>query len=287
MGSLSRYLAFYRNARYLFNQAKGDTIILQYGSPFSTHIAVLLGYKKSNTYLIEYSTVGIQGFVKQIVWTLLRRKVCGVICPSEEVGEKFSVPYCIVPDYIYTGTDFNFKSSYYDKEYDFCVIGRLNKDKGIIEIISALKGKGCSVLIAGKPDSQEYHNYILQSVKGASNIELHLDYLSEIEYQSYINQSRYAILNYQLEYSNRSSGVVFDTLFAGLPVIGNRCRTLQFIEDNGLGMICDDLNNIDLNLILNESFYNKCLVNIADFCINNKKNSEKLASFIKQNNKYN
>lgn len=286
MGSLSRYLAFYRNARYLFNQAKGDTIILQYGSPFSTHIAVLLGYKKSNTYLIEYSTVGIQGFVKQIVWSLLKRKVCGVICPSEEVGKKFSVPFCVVPDYIYTGTDFNCQSSYYDKKYDFCVIGRLNKDKGIIEIIDALKGKGCSVLIAGKPDSQEYHNYILQSVKGASNIELHLDYLSTVQYHTYLSQSRYAILNYQSEYSNRSSGVVFDTLFAGLPVIGNRCASLQFIEDHGLGMVLDSLNDIDLNSILNESFYNRCLANIADYCKENKKSSEKLASFITLNNKY-
>ena len=286
MGCLSRYLAFYLNARYLFNQAQRQTIVMQYGSPFSTHIAVLLGYKKSNVYLIEYSTVGIQGLFKQIVWTFLKRKICGIICPSEKVGKNFSVPYCVVPDYIYTGEDFKFSSSYYDKKYDFCVIGRLNKDKGILEIINALKNKGCSVLIAGKPDSQDYYNSIYQSACGASNIELHLDYLSTIEYQTYLNQSRFAILNYQSEYSNRSSGVVFDTLFAGLPVIGNRCFSLQFIEDNGLGMVLDNLNDIDVNLILNESFYNKCLANIADYCKENKKSSENLVSFIKSNNKY-
>lgn len=286
MGSLSRYLAFYRNARYLFNQAKGDTIILQYGSPFSTHIAILLGYKKSNVYLIEYSTVGIQGFLKHIIWRLLKRKICGVICPSEKVGKNFSVPYCVVPDYIYTGECFKSSSSFYDKKYDFCVIGRLNKDKGIVEIINTLKNKGCSVLIAGKADCLDYYNSILQSACSASNIELHLDYLSTIEYQTYLSQSRYAILNYQSEYSNRSSGVVFDTLFAGLPVIGNRCASLQFIEDHGLGMVLDSLNDIDLNSILNESFYNRCLANIADYCKENKKSSEKLAGFITLNNKY-
>lgn len=286
MGCLSRYLAFYLNARYLFNQAQRQTIVMQYGSPFSTHIAVLLGYKKSNVYLVEYSTVGIQGLLKQIVWALLKKRVCGVICPTEEVGEKFSVPYCVVPDYIFTGKVFICSSSYYEKKYDFCVIGRLNKDKGIIEIINALKGKGCSVLIAGKPDNPDYYNSILQSANGSSNIKLHLDYLSTIEYQSYLNQSRYAILNYQSEYSNRSSGVVFDTLFAGLPVIGNRCSSLQFVEDNGLGMVLDNINDIDLNLVLNETFYNRCRANIADYCKENKKCTEKIASFIKLNNKY-
>ena len=286
MGCLSRFLAFYRNTRNLFNQAKGQVIVFQYGSPFSTHISILLGYKKSNVYLIEYGTIGIQGLLKKFVWNLLKRKVCGVICPSEEVGKNFSVPYCVVPDYIYTGEDFIFSNSYYDKKYDFCVIGRLNKDKGIVEIINALKGKECSVLIAGKPDNQDYQNSILQSANGVSNIKLHLDYLSTIEYQSYLSQSRYAILNYQSEYSNRSSGVVFDTLFAGLPVIGNKCSSLQFIEDNELGMVLDNINDIDLNLVLNETFYNRCRANIADYCKENKKCTEKITSFIKLNNKY-
>ena len=177
------------------------------------------------------------------------------------------------------------KHESFGKKYDFCIIGRLNKDKGIVEIINALKGKQCSVLIAGKPDNKDYHNSILHSVCDTSNIELHLDYLSTSEYQTYLSQSRFAILNYQSEYSNRSSGVVFDTLFAGLPVIGNRCISLQFIEDKGLGIISDDLNNIDLDSVLNESFYNECLINIADYCKENMKSGEILANFINLNNK--
>lgn len=43
----------------------------------------------------------------------------------------------------------------------------------------------------------------------------------------YLEASKYAILNYSGEYSNRSSGVVFDTLFNGVPVIGKKCQYLS------------------------------------------------------------
>lgn len=270
---------FIINAIELFKQAKGQTIVLQYGSPFSTHIAALLAYKKCNLYLIEYSTDGIRGVVRSFVWSLLKKKVKGIICPNDEIGKSFGVPYCVVPDYIYTGDIQNTSIAFEEKLFDFCIIGRLNEDKGVVETINALKNKECKLLIAGNPDSDSYKSEIQNAIIGAPNITLDLGFLPKEKYDHYIKYSKFAILNYQEEYSNRSSGVVFDMLFAGVPVIGHKCKSLEFIEDMKMGILFDNIELFKPEIAYDERIYNMYINNIIEYRRLHKMYKEKLLSF--------
>lgn len=80
------------------------------------------------------------------------------------------------------------------------------------------------MLIAGRVQEAPLEAELRAVCAGAKNIELRLEYLSEAAYDEAIRQCRYCILNYSENYSLHSSGVVFDILFRGVPIVGSRCR---------------------------------------------------------------
>lgn len=244
--SVFHKLKLFCNSICLFTKAKGRTIILQQSSDVTTHLALALFYwGGSKLFLIRYSCHGINSKLKQFIYTLCRYKIDGIICPDQRVADAYKRPHIIVPDYIYVDkaravTPLPFS----DKKYDFCMIGRISEEKGIVEIAEILAKHDYKTIIAGKPQTQELADKLRQICQNSSNIELVLDYISDEQYYQYLNDSKYTILNYKGEYSERSSGVVFDTLFAGVPVIGCRCKALQFIEANSVGCLYD--SSIDL-----------------------------------------
>lgn len=269
------------NCKILFKEGRGKIIIFQQSSIVTAYLALALFYhRKSKVFIIQYSRTGIDSPLKRTLYRLAKKKIDGVICPNEDVGKAYGLPYVVVPDYIYTG-DANIPTlSFEEKKFDFCIVGRLSPEKGIPEAIRALRDTGYKVLIAGRPQMEKLADEIRDACEGASNIELHLGYIDDKDYLDYIHQSRYSILNYQGEYSVRSSGVVYDMLFNGTPVVGCRCRALNFIEEQGLGMIYDDISNIDYSRLMDASYYQRCQEHIDMYRKNHQQYKKKLIKFI-------
>lgn len=266
------------NARVLFRECRNQTIILQYGNPFSNHIAVLLAYRKCKLYLIEYSIIGISGLLKSFVYKIIRQRTTGIICPNEVIMHKFNIHSCVVPDYIYTNNNVIVENTYSKRKYDFCVIGRITEEKGVIEVVKYLQNTKYKVLIAGKPETEAIRQE-LEHLQ-CDNVYMNLSYISESEYQSYLEASKYAILNYSGEYSNRSSGVVFDTLFNGVPVIGKKCQALAFIEKQDLGVLYNNLSDVDFDSLLKESTHCSFVNNIYAYKEKHLEYRNKLINFI-------
>lgn len=275
-----------KNAIKLFKEAKGQTIVIQQGTVVTAFIAIALFYHRtSKLFMIQYSNEGVRSFFKRVLYKFAKNKIDGMICPSDEIGRAYGIPYCVVPDYIYTGTTENAQPCGAEsKKYDFCMVGRIVEEKGIAEVAEKFTNTPYKIVIAGKVHPKELEEKIKTICSGASNIELHLGYVSDEVYANILSCSRYAILNYQGEYSKRSSGVVFDTLFAGLPVIGKKCSALQFVEDNNVGFLYSDLSDLTedvLKKLMDVSAYNTFKDNIDIYKQKHLEYRNKLCQFIK------
>lgn len=278
-------LKLFCNSICFFTKAKGKTIILQQSSDVTTHLALALFYwGGSKLFMIRYSCHGIDSVFKKSIYTLCRYKIAGIICPDQRVADAYKRPHIIVPDYIYVDkAKAVTPSSFSNKKYDFCMIGRISEEKGIVEIAEILAKRNYKTIIAGKPQTQELADKLCQICHNSSNIELVLNYISDEQYHQYLNDSRYTILNYKGEYSERSSGVVFDTLFAGVPVLGKRCKALEFIEQFNVGYLYNELNdfdNINFSTLITKEIYLGFLENINKYKLVHRDYRNILRSFV-------
>ena len=273
------------NCRYLFRHVDDDDIIImQHASAVTTFLGIALFAKKTNMiYMIQYSTDDIISPIHKLIFKFAKRKIKGLLCPFKKIGEKFKIPYLVISDYLYTGithqtSNPNINSDY---EYDFSIVGRISPEKGVVEVIERMANTSYKVLVAGKTQNNKLKSEIEKAALGASNIELRLEFISDIDYYNYIHQSRYCILNYQGAYTNdRSSGVVLDTIYNGVPVIGHRCRALQFIENKGLGFLYDDIANFDFSSIMKNTFYVDCKKSIGNYINEQKSQINSLKAFL-------
>lgn len=279
--SLINKLKTFRNCRKLFSEARGKTIIIQQSTDVTAHLGIALFYHgDSRLYVIRYSTAGLSSWLKRCIYRFCKYKINGIICPTEEVGHAYGRPYCVVPDYIYTYKEYNNVKPYAERYYDFCILGRIVREKGVIEAIRRLAGTKYRIIVAGKPEDDTLKRELIKARGTQENVTLILSYLSEEDYNRYLHNSRYAILNYSGEYSSRSSGVVFDMLFNDIPVIGQRCKSLQFIEETQTGYLYDDINTVDFEQFSEVSRYNKFIENINAYRNLNNVYRERLINFL-------
>ena len=281
--SFKHKLLTFQNCKRLFKEAKGKIIILQQSSDITCHIALSLFYHGgSKLYMIRYSKAGINTPFKKLIYELCKRKVDGIICPNNEVGKAYGRPYCIVPDYIYINQQDtkNIFSTYEEKKYDFCIIGRISQEKGVVEVAKKFVNTEYKVIIAGKTQTKDLELELQEICSNANNIELRIGYISDEDYLFILQHSRYTILNYQGEYALRSSGVVYDTLFSGVPVIGCRCNALKFAEDAGCGYLYDSLEDFSPRDVLNPTLYKEYIHNIEMYRKSHSTFHNKLITFI-------
>ena len=270
------------NCWHLFRHTKGDIIIFQSVSLITTYIAILLFYYGGNKlFFIQYYSESINSKLKKSLWTLIQKRVNGIICSSDRVGKSFGIPYQVVTDYVYTKKETMQALSYRDREYDLCLVGGIFRDKGQVEALRAFRGKGLKVLIAGKANEEGLEQEIAQIIKEDSNIEAHIGYVSYDDYYRYIRQSKYCVLNYSGTYNDRSSGVVLDIIFNNTPVLGHKCGALQLIADNELGYIYDSLDKIDFNTLFSPDKYDIYCKNISNYLSKQKEYIIELKTFLK------
>lgn len=281
-GKFKNFFRMFFNARKLFSQTKkDDAIIIQQSQPAMILLVLLLtGFGKSNLYQIQYSEEPMRRWYFRMMMKFSKRKIKGLICPNETVGAAYGIPYICIPDYLYNKEEKLKNISYCQRRWDFISIGRITEDKGIMETVETLADSKNSLLIAGMPDAMFDSDKLLNIAKKNECIKISLKYLSDKDFDNYIIHSRYCILNYKGTYAERSSGVVLDTLFKGVPVVGKRCRALQFIEDYGMGFLYDDINKFDFSMVLNESVWNKCVAAIEEYKLLFEGYKQKLLTFV-------
>lgn len=256
------------NSKTLFQQAKGNIIVMQSVAILTTFIAIFLFFNKNDSklFLIQYSTECLNSIWKRLLYNLIKHKINGIICSSEKVGKAFGRPYITVTDYIYIN---NIKkedlSSYDERIYDYSLIGGIYRDKGQIEAVKYLSNKGLKILIAGQIRENGLQEELDKIAQEDPSIKMKLGYVTNEEYHQYIRQSKYCILNYSGTYNERSSGVVLDIIFNGTPVIGNKCGALDLIRSNSLGLIYDDIANFDPFISLNKETHTYYLENIFKY----------------------
>ena len=275
-------IKIFRNMMDLFSHKNENYIIIIQSSAVATALIGIALFKRSQSriYMIQYNTECINSYFKRILFNIAKNKIDGIICPSKEIGEAYGIPFCVVPDYIYTNNKPTVFIPFTEKLYDFSVLGLICEDKGVIDVAKKFKNTKYKVLIAGKPQNENIKKELINICKNSPNIILKFSYLSEEEYDSSIKNSKYCILNYQGAYSEHSSGVVYDILFKGVPVIGRKCKYLNFIEKNNLGIIYDDIQNLNPDTILEPAKYDFFLHEITIYYQKHNKYISELKKFI-------
>jgi len=270
------------NFRALKKMSGNDTLVFQQAALATAIIYIALSRRfKGKVYLIAYDNMSVRSIFKRAFFRLAKKKIDGIICPNDEVGRSFgSLPFCVVPDYIYTGNKTTASLTYQEKKYDFCMIGRIVKEKGIVEAVDHLSKYNCKLLVAGRPDNEDLKNELKKLANGNNNIELHLGYIDDADYKRYMYQSRYAVLNYSGEYSLRSSGVIYDVLFSGLPVIGSKCSALQMVENHNCGILFKNIEDFNPSEILNEKCYDAYRKGIEKYRNSHRGYIEELKTFV-------
>lgn len=256
------------NAFVLFRKVEsGDIVVMQQARPVTSFVGILLFCNsKCSLFSVQYSKHFLSKKIFRLIYNLTKKYISGILCPNDEVGKAYDLPYLVIPDYIYVDKMYDdCNVSYEDKEFDFCVVGRLNKDKGIIEVAKYFRNKKYKLLIAGNVEDISYGDEIIHVCKDCNNIILKIGYLNDKEYNSYIRRSRYSILNYQSEYSQRSSGVVYDFIFNNVPIIGRKCGAFDFVCRNNLGSVYEDMNSYDWASLFDATIYGYYLESIRKY----------------------
>lgn len=259
---------YFCNARILFSQCANDILVVQQGGDVTFFVACVLFYRKrkNKLFLIQYSTAALRSGFKRMLYNIAKHKIDGIICPTEDVGNAFNRPYCVVPDYIYTQSEANDVVIPFDRKlYDICILGRIVEEKGIVEFLEHYADSPYKMIIAGRAVNEELVAKLQAITKGHKNIILRLEYLSQTEYECYLRQSRFSVLNYQGEYSRRSSGVVLDMIYHDVPIIGLKCKAFDFICHNKLGYVYDNLKVLDLHAIITPQMHQAYIENIARY----------------------
>lgn len=274
---------YFCNVRALFSRCENDIIVIQQGSDVAFLAACLLlcSKKKNNKiFLIQYNAVLLQSLFARVLFHFAKKKVNGIICPNQDVGEYFGLPYCVVPDYIYVPMDWNATTEYEKKYYDICMLGRIVEEKGIVEFLEHFANTSYKMIIAGRPASDELAERLRALTEKNDNISLMLGFITQEEYYQCINQSRFCVLNYQGEYSKRSSGAVLDMILNNVPVIGRDCKALAFIREWDMGYIYKDVNSIDLTAIITPQMHDFYIRNIARYKRTHLESMQQLGRFL-------
>lgn len=257
---------------------RSDEIVFQSQAPAIILLGIILFARKQRVYMIYYEKLA--GRVRRYLWRIAKRKIAGVICPNEGVGESYGTRYQVVTDYIYAPVNqSNLGEAKY--KYMFATVGILSKDKGVFEAIEKIGPSGYSYLVAGRAVNDEDRMRLEELARPFPNIKLKIGFVRDEDYARYIRESRCGLLNYSDAYSNHSSGVIFDFLFKGRPIFGRRCETLKLIEAHGLGVVYDDLKTVDVDEAVGRLMSKQTEASIEKYLSLNAAQGESLKEFIK------
>ncbi|MBO7747808.1 hypothetical protein I8J29_26815 [Paenibacillus sp. MWE-103] len=269
------------NARRVLKDKNNDYIIFQDYSNTMLFLSILLFGSRSNIYLIQYKNE-LKSQMRRRIFNLIKNKIAGVIVSKESVGAEYGTPYIVVPDYIYLG-----KENETDQTactYDYGVFGIIRKGKDVVGVAKQFSQSSLKLLIAGSIQDDEMRTELYAIASTSSNITLVDKYLPENEYDQLIKSTKCIILPYVDDYYNESSsGVIFDILFRRKPVITRRYEIFDFVSSQNLGMLYEELDEIDWTSMIAEDKYRQVQNDIGTYLEQHSKKREALVSFIDNN----
>lgn len=274
LGRAIKKLKEFKNICNVFKY-KYDVVILQSYSnllPLLTYL-LLFGRVKSDIYVIQYRN-GLKNRFIRYLYRIVCRKIKGIICTNDNVGNLYNKPYINITDYVYTGDIENMRYTTKFK-YDFGFVGNISSGKDIEEIVNTFKGTNYKVIIAGSFEDKQRYKKLLDNC--TDNIKIIDEFISREKYFKYINESKYIVLPYKEYYNTASSGVVYDALFNFRPVIAKRLKTFEFIKKENIGFLYDK----SIKEFLEDGHnYRTYINNLKSFLIKNKSQKEKLVKFL-------
>ena len=116
---------------------------------------------------------------------------------------------------------------------------------------------------------------------GKSHASQYANFGSLPDFKYYIGHSKYCVLNYCGTYFDRSSGVVLDVIFNGTPVVGTRCSALNIVDENRLGLLYEDIAEINNSNLFDEKKFELYLNSIRKYIDNQSKVRDCLCQFVR------
>lgn len=276
-----------QNAVEVIKKAKKNILIFQHNGMMSILFALLLSKVDCKVFLIQYyDSVNERKIFSRWLFNAVKKKVTGILCPGENIGKVFGIPYCVVPDFFYQKNKSLNCTEELPQDIDFGFYGVISYDKGVLEAVRELGQYDCSIVVAGgvgKLDiDKEMIAELLEYAKKNKRVVVDLRFLSTDEYEGYIKRTRYCVLNYSGVYMNRSSGVIFDALYARKPVLVKRRELTKFVEEWNLGFAYDNIDEVNFDFLMRNDVYREYKANIETYLTEQEVQIEKLIQFIKE-----
>lgn len=275
------------NGIVVLRRYKNSIIIFQDYSNTSMFLSICMQKTNSAIYVIQYKSE-IDVGINSLLYRIARRRISGVLCTKNDVGEKYGIPYLTMPDYIYTDPD-GAKKLELNNEYlyDFGIFGIIRKGKDVVGVAKKFVGIKRTLLIAGSIQDKNMKESLERLAKENENIIVLDRYLLEEDYNNMISATRCMILPYVDEYYNESSsGVVYDALFAKKPVITRKYEIFDFIRQYQMGILYDTLNDINFSEVMKDNEFSTYQNNIEKYLFDNHAYILKLKKFIGSENKH-
>lgn len=269
------------NGIAVLRKYKKSTIIFQDYSNTSMFLSICMQKSNSAIYIIQYKSEIDKG-VNSFLYRIARRRISGVLCTKNAVGEKYGIPYLTMPDYICTDTDGSKKLDLNNEyRYEFGIFGIIRDGKDVVGVAKKFVGIKRTLLIAGSIQELNMKKSLEKLAEENENIIVLDQYLSEEDYNNMISATRCIVLPYVDEYYNESSsGVVYDALFAKKPVITKKYEIFDFIRQYKIGVLYDNLDDVDFSVVMREKEFLECYKNIEKYLSDNRAYILKLKNFI-------
>ena len=268
------------NAKHVM-KVETDILIFQSSGFLSMLISCLLFKSKSKKmFFIQYRDFTEKG-LKKYLYFACKNRFNGVMTSSDKVGIRYGIRYCVVPDYFYDADIYKTQIST-SKKYDCVMVGTMNPEKDIEDLVESFSKSKKTLLIRGAFRDKSRLKSLIQ--KKTDNVTIEDRYITDEEYKETICSAYFCILPYKKIYNNISSGVVYDSLFLRTPVIATAMNAFGFVKDMGVGIMYNDsiseiIGNPEKE---NDIFFkhNMLQKNIESMIQDNIAQAEKLKSFI-------
>lgn len=149
-------------------------------------------------------------------------------------------------------------------------IGRLSKEKGIFDLVKAMKDNKENLLIAGSGPEKEKIDNLIKEEKLTKRVKL-LGQLKPTEVKEYVRKAHVVVVP-SVWYENCPYSVL-ETIAIGKPIIGADIGGIpELVIDGENGLLFESGNSKDLSKKISELYSNKKLY--KKFCENSKKISK-------------
>ncbi len=263
-----------KNNKFLFTNKEKGIFILQ-SSSFLIQL-LSLAFSKKKYFLNKKILIIIyknpfkdKSFIKRtlskFLYFLTKNKIAYFLVSTELLKNEIGENSILLPDYFIERSN---KSEIVKKEFDFGIFGYINPDKGCEEIIHFAKKYNYKLLIAGKFYQKEYFEHLKTVVNNSKNIKIINKFMSQKEYEQYLNSCKFITFNYKIDY-NRSSGVFYEALKYNIPIIARKSYFFKVVDEFNLGVTFNEVSEIDRKL---KNFnYSNVQNNIENYIVNKNK----------------